>query len=101
MEIPLGSKVKDITTGFTGHVTSRTEQLNGCVQYYVEPVVDKKTNEIPKGYSIDVESLEVLPGGVAEKLEANKAKLKGVVPIKAVRARTGGHRRARQESKPS
>lgn len=75
MEIPLGTKVRDITSGFTGHVTSRTENLTGCIQYYVEPIYDEKTKEIPKGYNIDFDCLEVISSTVVKKLAANKLKL--------------------------
>lgn len=99
MEIPLGSKVRDITSGFEGIVTSRTEQLNGCIQYYVEPPVDKKTGELGKGWSIDVESLKVISGGVVKELDANRLKMKKVVPI-AMQA-TGGAKTQKLDAKPS
>lgn len=35
--INLGAKVRDKITGFTGIVTSRTEWLNGCLRYGVQP----------------------------------------------------------------
>lgn len=37
----LGHKVRDRITGLEGIVTSRTEYLNGCVRYAVQPPVDQ------------------------------------------------------------
>lgn len=36
-EIKLGSKVKDVLTGFVGFATARCEYINGCIQYEVTP----------------------------------------------------------------
>ena len=36
-QIELGDLVKDIVTGFQGVATTRSEYINGCVQYYVRP----------------------------------------------------------------
>ena len=40
-EIELGVKVVSNTTGFKGVVTSRSEHLNGCNRYWVQPPCDK------------------------------------------------------------
>lgn len=40
-KFPLGIKVKSKITGFSGLLTSRSEHLNGCDRYWVEPPVDK------------------------------------------------------------
>lgn len=41
-KIGLGSEVKDTVSGFAGVVISRTEYLNGCIRYGVQP---KKTTK--------------------------------------------------------
>ena len=51
-EIQLGDRVKDKITGFTGIAVSRTEYINGCVQYTVAPKV-KKGNEIQEAMDVD------------------------------------------------
>ena len=48
--IKLGDKVKDIVTGYEGIATSRTEFLNGCIQFEV-------TAKVPKGKVTSPESL--------------------------------------------
>ena len=64
--IGLGMKVQDVVTGFEGIATSRVEYLNGCIQYYVQPLMlpdnDKKTeNKYPNdGAYVDHQRLIVL-----------------------------------------
>ena len=80
MTIALGSKVKDMSTGFTGIATSRTLYFNGCVQYYIEAPVGKD-GKIPAGVSIDEQYLKVLKGGICElscEYVLPKTKLKSV-----------------------
>lgn len=36
-KIELGSKVESLSTGFTGIVHSRSENLYGCNRYFVQP----------------------------------------------------------------
>lgn len=38
----LGTRVKDQVTDFEGTITSRIQYLNGCLQYCVEPNLDKE-----------------------------------------------------------
>ncbi len=95
MEIVLGSKVKDITDGFTGIATSRTTYLNGCVQYHVQPPVDPKTGASVDGARIDAECLKIMPGGIVKA----HAALQVVRPLKA-KATTGGPRRSEPKTKP-
>lgn len=40
--VELGDKVKDKICGFEGIAISVTKYLNGCVQYEVQPPVNKK-----------------------------------------------------------
>ena len=58
-EIKLGSKVRDKVTGFVGIATARTEFLNGCIQYSIQPKVEKD-NKVPEEIAVDVGSLEVI-----------------------------------------
>lgn len=55
----LGSKAKSKITGFKGTITSRSEHLNGCHRYWVEPKVDSKGNA-QQGYWFDEEELIIL-----------------------------------------
>lgn len=57
--IKLGSQVKDIVTGLTGIATSRTEYLNGCIRYGVDPGVDKD-GKSREAQWVDVQQLVVL-----------------------------------------
>jgi len=41
MTIQLGSKVRDIITGFTGIATGRAEYISGCSQLLVAPPLAK------------------------------------------------------------
>jgi len=69
MEIELGDTVKDKVSGFKGIATSRTEFLNGCIQYDVVPKVGKD-NKILEGVAIDEGSLEI----IKKKLGVKKVK---------------------------
>lgn len=62
----LGSKAQSKITGFKGIITSRSEHVNGCNRYWLEPRVDKKGNA-QQGYWFDEEELEIL-----EKPKVNK-----------------------------
>lgn len=56
--IKLGDKVRDKISGFVGIVTSKTEFLNGCVQYGIQGKSVK--NHIPEPIAIDDKSLELV-----------------------------------------
>ena len=58
-EIELGDKVKCIITGFVGVAISKTEYINGCIQYDVVPKVGKD-NKVIEGIGIDQESLKLV-----------------------------------------
>ena len=52
-------KVKDTITGFTGIVTGRTEWLNGCIRYGIQPT--KLKDGLPvECQHIDEEQLELV-----------------------------------------
>lgn len=63
MSIQLGSKVKDIVSGFTGIATARIEYLNGCIQIKVVHPVDK-TGEVKECW-FDIQQVQVLGKGIA------------------------------------
>lgn len=57
--IKLGDKVRDTISGLEGIVTQRTEFLNGCIQYALQPKI-KKGTDMPPAWHIDEEQLEVI-----------------------------------------
>ncbi len=57
----LGTKVKCQLTGFTGVIAGRAEWLNGCIQYSVQPKVDKDGKH-PSSYWMDEEQLVAVKG---------------------------------------
>ncbi len=61
--IPLGSKVRDLVTGFIGIAISETRYLNGCIRYAVQAKVDKD-GKMPDCQYIDLHQLEVIKGGM-------------------------------------
>lgn len=74
----LGDAVYDTVSGFKGKITSRTEWLNGCKRYSLQPQVDpKEPSKIPDMISLD---------------EAQLAAEPSVAPTKIERKETGGDR---------
>ena len=62
-EIKLGQKVRDTITGIEGIATSKTEYLNGCVQYELTRRIKKGevlTAESIQGINVDSQQLEVI-----------------------------------------
>jgi len=55
----LGIKVRDKVSGFVGVIDSRTEWLNGCKRYSVQPPVDKDGKHL-NGLYIDEQQIEVI-----------------------------------------
>ena len=55
----LGDKVKDQVTNLTGIIDACSIWLNGCVQYSVQPKVDKD-NARPKGWWMDEAQLKLI-----------------------------------------
>jgi len=64
-EIKLGEKVKDIVTGLSGIVTSKTTFLNGCLYFMVSTKSDKKDLEM----FIPLERTERQGVGISAKLK--------------------------------
>jgi hypothetical protein len=59
MDVNLGDKVRDKITGLKGIAVARTEFINGCVQYLVQPKINKD-GTIPQDVGIDSQSIEVI-----------------------------------------
>lgn len=72
--IGLGDKVRDKITGFEGLALEKSEYLNGCVQFEVQPKIDKE-GKIPDSCHIDEQQLEVIeetnPSKVFDPRESN------------------------------
>ncbi len=74
--IELGTKVKDVVTGFKGTVTGRAEYLTGCRQYCVIP--KSEGNKAAEGNWFDEQRLEVIDNKqVALASQPAKAEIKG------------------------
>jgi len=73
MEIELGDTVRDKISGFKGIAASRTEFLNGCIQYDVVPKVGKE-NIILEGVAIDEGSLEIIKKKPKPRVKKEKTK---------------------------
>lgn len=58
-EIKLGDTVKCKYTGFTGVAVAKTEFINGCIQFNVQPKV-KKDNKYEEDVGLDQGSLEII-----------------------------------------
>ncbi len=69
-KIELGSKVKDIVSGFVGIAIVRLEYLNGCVRYTVQAKQNKE-DDVPT-MDIDIEQLEVIGMGILKKKKVTK-----------------------------
>lgn len=52
-----GDKVQDSITGFAGIITARTEWLNGCIRYVVQPDHLDKDGKIQDGAPFDESQL--------------------------------------------
>ena len=59
MTIRLGQRVRDKITGFEGTVVCRSEWINGCIQFSVQPRVDKD-GKLPEMQWIDEQQCEAL-----------------------------------------
>jgi len=62
----LGLKVKCRITELVGMLTARSENINMCFRYYVQPKVNKDM-KLPDGMWIDEDDIIVLSKGIAEK----------------------------------
>lgn len=53
----LGKVGQCTVTGFEGIITARTDWLNGCVRYGLQPPVDKD-GKVPEAYWVDHDQLK-------------------------------------------
>lgn len=68
---PTGIKATDKASGFEGIITSRSELLNGCIKYAVQPQVTKQ-GEYPDSYDIDEQ--DIMPAKGSYKPESHTFK---------------------------
>lgn len=66
--IQLGDKVRDKITGYAGVAIARTEWINGCIRWVVQPPVDKE-GKMPDSTSVDEPQLEVTESAQNDKPE--------------------------------
>ena len=71
--IPLGTRLKDLVSGFEGIAIARVEYMNGCVQYYLKPKLDKD-GKMLEAQSIDCNQLVVLDDGLNKPVEKEEKK---------------------------
>lgn len=64
--IQLGNRIRDKVTGVEGIATSRTEFLNGCIRYTLQPKPLKKDGAIPAELWFDEKQLELVGDGIAK-----------------------------------
>ena len=63
-----GLEVRCRVTGVKGIINARSEWLNGCIRYSVQPPAEKKTPTVmPDGWWIDEAQLEVISDGLNKK----------------------------------
>lgn len=72
-KINLGTKVKDIYTGFAGRVTGATVFVNGCIQYIVSAEYKEGSTEIAE-FNIDEAQLEVIGKPIQKKIKKKTKK---------------------------
>lgn len=57
--VELGAEVISNISGFTGIVCSRSEHINGCNRYWLQPKIDKD-GKLPDGLWLDEAELVVV-----------------------------------------
>lgn len=62
----LGAEVESRVTGLKGILTARSENLNMCNRYYIQPKADKDM-KVPDGWWVDEDDVVVLGEGVNAK----------------------------------
>lgn len=65
-DIKLGSMIEDLATGFRGIASQRLENMNGSIQYAIQPK-SETGNTYPEAMFIDVHMLTVVGDGVSDK----------------------------------
>jgi hypothetical protein len=73
-KIKLGQKVRDVISGIEGTATSRTEFLNGCVQYGITLKIKKGehvTETTIQEINVDEQQLEIIKSTKKEIKKSN------------------------------
>jgi hypothetical protein len=73
---PLGCRVRDRVTGYTGIVDGVMECLNGCIRYSVQPAV-KEDGTKQEGWWIDQGQIEFVDTGINMQKPVTKTKTGG------------------------
>ena len=76
----LGEKLKDKVSGISGICVSRTEFLNGCVRYSLQPLGDTKKGTMPSEVWFDQQQLVKIGEGVKMKQKQTGGPTSSVVP---------------------
>lgn len=63
-DIKLGNKIRDKVSGVEGIAISRTEFLNGCIRFTMQPKPLKKDGTVPNELWFDEKQLEIIGKGV-------------------------------------
>ena len=69
----LGIRLKDVTCGYEGIVTERSQCLNGCLRYTLTPKI-KKDGERGEAWCIDEGQLVEVDRGIHAKVETKPPK---------------------------
>lgn len=70
-KIELGSECVSNLSGFRGIVTSRSENINGCLRYFLSPKVGED-GKLPDGYWFDEPELEVVAAPVVKAQQSDR-----------------------------
>ena len=65
-DLPLGRIARDVVSGFTGIIESRTEWLNGCFRIGLAPDHLDKDGKMLDSKGFNAEQIELLPQQVRE-----------------------------------
>lgn len=68
-EIKLGSKVRDVASGFTGYAIAYSVQLSGTRRYGIQPYVEGGA-ECKDAFDVDDALLEVIDEGISDRATA-------------------------------
>lgn len=74
----LGNELRDKVTGFKGIAIARTEWLNGCFRWVLQPKMGKD-GKVPEGQTFDEPQLEFISKGTVKEGPKNTG---GPLPIK-------------------
>jgi len=64
--VRLGEEVEDILTGLKGVPIDKITFMNGCVYFWVQPKMDKKTSKIPESKMVPHSRLKTVGAGLSK-----------------------------------